>query len=285
MKFGFVTCVKLGLGCLEEIYGNGGKVELVITLPDDFATKKSGRVWLDDFCSIHGTKLLKTRSVNDQAAINAVREADIDWLFIIGWSQIARSEILKAPHRGVLGMHPTLLPQGRGRAPIPWAIIKGLKKTGVTLFKLEEAVDNGALVDQVEIELADDETATTLYERASIAHRTLLRRVWPQLVDDEIALREQDESQATEWPQRRPEDGRIDLGEPCSAIDRLVRGVTRPYPGSFVDFEGRRFRIWAGRCLPKSVNFDPAVQIRSGTLRFHCADGIFESNDWEEETP
>jgi methionyl-tRNA formyltransferase len=56
----------------------------------------------------------------------------IDWLLIIGWSQIARRELLETPACGCLGMHPSLLPIGRGRAAIPWAILKGLDQTGVT---------------------------------------------------------------------------------------------------------------------------------------------------------
>ena len=143
MKFGFVTCVELGLSCMEEIYAAGGELDLAITLHDDRAINKSGRVYLDDFCGARGIDLVKVRHINDSEAIEAIRSREIDWLFIIGWSQIAGPQVLAAPTHGVHGIHPTLLPEGRGRAPIPWAILKGLKETGVTLFKLDEGVDTG----------------------------------------------------------------------------------------------------------------------------------------------
>jgi len=76
-------------------------------------------------------------NVNDPEAVAAIRGFDLDWLLIIGWSQIARRPVLDATRRGALGIHPTLLPEGRGRAAIPWTLLKGLRESGVTLFQLE----------------------------------------------------------------------------------------------------------------------------------------------------
>lgn len=246
LKFGFVTCVELGLSCLEEIYAVGGRVDMLMTLVDDRAVKKSGRVFLDDFSQSHDLPLIKIRHINDADAIGAVRDHDIDWLFIIGWSQIAGTEMLTAPSRGVVGMHPTLLPIGRGRAAVPWAIIKGLEKTGVTMFVLDEGVDTGPILGQFEIPIEPNEDASTLYRKANDAHRELIRSVWPQLVDDTVTVVPQDDSLATEWPGRSPEDGAILPSMTVEEVDRLVRGVTTPYPGAFWDQDGVRWRVWRG---------------------------------------
>ena len=133
---------------MKAIYAVGGKLDLAVTLPDHQARAKSGRIYLDRFCEDHAIPLVKSRNVNDEAVVEAVKAAEIDWLFIIGWSQIAREPILSAPRMGALGIHPTLLPEGRGRAPIPWAILKGLPRTGVSLFKLDQGVDTGPILDQ-----------------------------------------------------------------------------------------------------------------------------------------
>src|SRR5690554_2083 len=147
IKIGFVTCVQLGLSCMEAIYEANGKLALAITLNDDQARQKSGRVYLDEFCKRKSIPLMKSSHINNKDVIDSIKEADLDWLFIIGWSQIASKELLETPKNGTLGMHPTLLPCGRGRASIPWAILKGLDTTGVTLFKLDEGVDTGPIVD------------------------------------------------------------------------------------------------------------------------------------------
>ena len=78
---------------------------------------KSGRIYLDDIAYEHNIPLLKVNNINDPEVIKALKDYEIDWLFIIGWSQV--QEVLKAPKKGCIGMHPTLLPVGRGRAAIP----------------------------------------------------------------------------------------------------------------------------------------------------------------------
>ena len=66
LKFAFVTCVQLGLACMEEIYQAGGKLDLVLTLNDEQAPNKSGRVYVDVFCGQQGIDVLKVRSINDE---------------------------------------------------------------------------------------------------------------------------------------------------------------------------------------------------------------------------
>jgi len=277
MRFGFVTCVQLGLACMEEIYRVGGKLELVISLRDDQATKKSGRIYVDDFCRRHGIAVVKSRNVNDPEPVLAVLERQIDWLFIIGWSQIARADVLSAPRRGVLGMHPTLLPEGRGRAAVPWAILKNKIETGVTLFQLDEGVDTGPVLAQHRIPIASDETATTLYTRVQEAHRLLIAQVWDDLVNDRIRPAPQDHARATEWPGRTPEDGRITANMTVMDVERLVRAVTHPYPGAFWDTGSERIRIWSGR-VAQNGESQPG-----SAFRIHLADGHYDALEYQRE--
>ncbi len=271
IRIGFVTCVQLGLSCMEALYDAGGELSFAMTLEDDQAVNKSGRVYLDDFCAERNIPLLKSRHVNNQDVIDAIGEYQLDWLFIIGWSQIASSQVLNAPKRGVLGMHPTLLPTGRGRAAIPWAILKGLDKTGVTLFKLNTGVDTGPIVDQVEIPLSTSTDAGMLYDLVDEAHVALMKKVVPALMADELVLREQDDRLATEWPGRKPEDGEINLSGSVYDAERLVRAVTRPYPGAFALVDGKRYVIWRAEVL----DFD------DGSFGLQFADGFLKALEYE----
>lgn len=245
MRVAFVTCVQLGLSCIEKIYEIGGELELLVTLKDDIDKEKSGRVYLDQFATKNNIPLLKIKNINDHKALDSLEEYNIDWLFIIGWSQIARKQVLETPKYGCIGMHPTLLPIGRGRAAIPWAIIKGLKETGVTMFKLDEGVDTGDIIGQGTISLDDKTTATDLYKKVDDMHITLMEKYWNDIITNRVVLHKQDESQATEWPGRRPEDGQIKDTMTMKEADRLVRGVTHPYPGAFYNMESNRIRIWS----------------------------------------
>jgi len=244
MKIAFATCVELGKSCIEEIYKLEGSLDLLITLDDETAINKSGRIYLDDFANKENIPLLKVKNINDEEVIDYLECLGIDWLFIIGWSQIAREKLLSTPNKGCIGMHPTLLPEGRGRAAVSWAIIKGLNRTGVTAFKIDEGVDTGPIIEQVEIPLKVKETATTLYQKVNDSHVLLMRKIWKSLVHDELVFRVQDESQATYWEGRKPKDGEILNEMKMSEADALVRGVTKPYPGSFYRSENVTLRIW-----------------------------------------
>lgn len=274
-RIGFVTCVQLGLSCIQEVVGLGGRFDVLVTLRDDLARGKSGRVYLDGIAHEHSMPLVKIRHINDADTIELLKPYELDWLFVIGWSQILSAEALGVARQGVIGMHPTLLPEGRGRASVPWAILKGLDWTGVTMFKLDGGVDTGPIIKQHVIPIDSDETATILYEKVNSAHRELMRRAWPEIVRGDIPLDRQDETFATEWPGRRPEDGRVERDMTVGEVDLLVRATTRPYPGAFVDTDdGVRTRLWAGSAEP---------QHEGVTHRVEVADGIYFATEFEHE--
>lgn len=244
-KIAFATCVTLGLSCIEAIYEIGGKIDLLITLKDEKNRDKSGRIYLDEIAQKNNVPLLKIDNINDAEVVDRLKEMDIDWLFIIGWSQIAKKEVLETPKHGCIGMHPTLLPKGRGRAAIPWAILKGLDKTGVTLFKLDEGVDTGDILGQGIIEIGKKTNATELYQQVNEMHIKLIKRYWNDIVSGNIKLIKQNEEEATEWPGRRPEDGEIFEDMTIAQADRLIRAVTHPYPGAFYIDGDKKITIWS----------------------------------------
>lgn len=262
IRTAFATCVQLGLSCIQEVYRLGGRFDLFITLKDDMAAQKSGRIYLDEVASAHGTELLKIRNINDPEVIAALKTHGIDWLFIIGWSQIARQEVLNAPKRGCIGMHPTLLPKGRGRAAIPWAILYGLKETGVTMFRLDEGVDTGDIIAQGVIPMRDGITATELYHLVDEMHVELMRRHWNEIVSGHVTCTPQDPSQATVWSGRKPEDGELFPTMTMQQAERMVRAVTHPYPGAFLRHGEQVLRIWSAKVDPESG----AIRLKDGYL-------------------
>ncbi|MGM8213834.1 formyltransferase family protein [Virgibacillus sp. W0430] len=261
-KIAFATCVHLGLSCIEEIYRIGGSLDLLITLKDEKAKDKSGRIYLDEIANEHDIPLLKIDNINDQEVLSSLKEYQIDWLFIIGWSQIAKKDVLEAPTLGCIGMHPTLLPIGRGRAAIPWAIIKGLKETGVTMFKLDEGVDTGDIIGQGVIKLDQNTTATELYKKVDDMHIALIAKYWHDIVSNNVILTKQSSADATEWPGRKPEDGEILSSMTMDETDKLVRAVTHPYPGAYYKEKERTIRIWSA----KTDENDGEIKLSDGYL-------------------
>lgn len=268
MKLAFCTCVQLGLSCIEAALQSNFEFDLLITLNDEKAKNKSGRVYLDKISDDYGIDLLKINHINDEVVEKVLKEREIDWLFIIGWSQIANERILNSVNLGVIGAHPTLLPEGRGRASIPWAIIKGLDKTGVTFFKMDIGVDTGKILTQQIIPIVQSETATTLYDKVNSAHFELFLSTLPKLISNTYNLIEQDESKATYWEGRTPADGEIKPEMTIDEVDKLVRSTTKPYPGAFfIDANGNQVIVWSGSKT-------------GGNIEFQCKDGVYYFDDF-----
>ncbi len=145
-------------------------------------------------------------------------------------------------------MHPTLLPRHRGRAPIPWTILTGLARTGVTLFEIVDATaDSGSIVGQVTLDVARDETATTLFARIAEAHVELTRELVPQLLARTAPRIPQDPTRASSWPKRAPADGIIDWETRAPYLYDWVRAQTRPYPGAFTFLGDEKVIVWGAR--------------------------------------
>ena len=273
MNFAIVSSVQLGLSSLQAMIDSGIKPKICITLKDNIALNKSGRVFFDDICKKNKIFLLKVENINQSKSIYHLKKYNIDWLFIIGWSQIAGHELVKSPSRGVIGFHPTLLPKGRGRAPIPWAIIKNIQYTGVTVFKISDGIDRGDIFLQKKIKIRKNEDATSLYLKVNEQHIYLMKKLIPKLIKDKFKLIVQDKKKATYWPKRSPTDGEINVNMSVSKAHRFIRALTHPYPGAFLRIDDKKITIWKGKItIKKTKNF--CIKFKGGYI---------ECTDWSEE--
>jgi methionyl-tRNA formyltransferase len=204
---------------------------------------------------------ITVESVKSETIYERVLDAKPDFILAIGLSELIPTKVLDIPKtvtcqaprhsnsHGVIGMHPTPLPIGRGRAPIPWAIIKNLQTTGVTVFMLEEEADSGGIVLQRMITLDPKETATSLFAKVSLMHEKLARQLMPLLTRRELTWRDQDPSAASVWPRRTKKDGLINFLAPADTIDRLIRALTPPYPGAYFHYKGERISVLGARVV------------------------------------
>jgi methionyl-tRNA formyltransferase len=248
MRLVWVSFDVMGRDCLAAAAEAGAEVAAVVTLPGPIDPDRSGQCSFDEIAAELGARLIETADVNAPDTIAATREVDPDLIFVVGWSQLVMDEFIGIPRHGVFGMHPTLLPRHRGRAAIPWAILSGLAKTGVTLFEIADGTaDSGPILGQVEIPISHDETATTLYEKVTDAHLELVREVMPKLLDGTAERLPQDTRRASSWPKRTPADGIIDWEMRAPYLYDWVRAQTRPYPGAFTYLGEEKLVVWRAR--------------------------------------
>ncbi len=162
MRLVWVSFDVMGRDCLAAAAEAGADVVAVVTLPGPIAPDRSGQCSFDEIAAELGARLVETADVNSPETIAALREVEPDMIFVVGWSQLVLDVFIRLPKQGVFGMHPTLLPKHRGRAAIPWAILSGLARTGVTLFEISDGTaDSGPIVGQVEVPIASGSSTGT----------------------------------------------------------------------------------------------------------------------------
>jgi methionyl-tRNA formyltransferase len=286
MRTVWVSFDTIGRDCLEAAADAGADVVGVVTLPGPVDPNRSGQCSFDDMAARLGAELHETRDVNSTATLAFVGGLEPEAIFVVGWSQLVRDGFIALAQTGVFGMHPTLLPRHRGRAPIPWAILSGLARTGVTLFEIRDATaDSGLVVGQEVVELAPRETATTLFAKLSDAHVALIREHVPLLRAAQAPRSPQDERRASSWPKRTPPDGIIDWETRASYLDAWVRAQTRPYPGAFTWLGEAKVVVWGACSLDEHVE-SPAGMIvseRPEGLVVACGEGALVLEEVETD--
>jgi methionyl-tRNA formyltransferase len=276
MRTVWVSFDTIGRDCLEVAGEAGAEIVGVVTLPGPIDPNRSGQCSFEEVAAQHGAALIETRDVNSPETLNAVRKLEADLIFVVGWSQLVHDPFIASAREGVFGMHPTLLPRHRGRAPVPWAILAGLARTGVTLFEIVDATaDSGAIVGQRVVEIAPDDTATTLFARLADAHVELMRELVPQIVTRTAPRTAQDPRRASTWPRRAPADGIIDWETRAPYLYDWVRAQTRPYPGAFTFLGDEKVIVWAARAveLPEHAPAGTVVELRPEGPVVACGEG------------
>jgi methionyl-tRNA formyltransferase len=262
-----------GHACLKFLLDRGEDVVLVVTHADD---PKEPR-WFDSVADLARGRgitpviLDGPRKPDAIARIEALRP---DLLLSFYYRGILPEGLLRLPTLGAFNMHGSLLPKYRGRAPVNWAVVRGETSTGATLHVMTEKPDAGDIVDQEEVPIGPDETAGEVQAAVTAAAVKILERRLPDLKKGAAPRRPQDESAATTFGRRRPEDGRIDWTRSAQDVHNLVRAVTHPFPGAFTDIFGQKTFLWKTRLphLGAHDNFPGQIRTELGGLYVACED-------------
>jgi methionyl-tRNA formyltransferase len=244
MSLVFIGCVEIGFTCLQGLIEAGFDAAGVATLPPEAARDTSGYVDFAPFCRERDIPLLQTRDVNDPESIAWIAERRPKLLVVCGWQRLLSPTLLRVAQHGTVGFHSSLLPRYRGRAPVNWAVMRGEKKTGVTMFFLEPEADAGPILGQREFAVAPFDTCGDVYQKSARALTEMLVDKLPQLLRGELRGRDNPSRLYPCMPGRTPADGLIDWRTPAQELHNIVRALAHPYPGAFTDTPGGRYFIW-----------------------------------------
>jgi methionyl-tRNA formyltransferase len=309
VSFALVTGHTFGRRALEGILSStawiDGSLRCAFTIELDQARRDRtvGFSSLDDLTDDHGIDRVVTIDGSLRSLEEMLVDAEPSYILVVGWSRLVAPEILDIPmrcwsssssarhmpHYGCVGMHPTLLPEGRGQAPIPWTIIKGLRETGLSVFQLENGPDAGSIIKQYPLTVDARETAASLFLRFADLHFHAGLDLAAAMAAQSVVGNNQDEVTATVWPRRRPADGRVTTSLSLDELDRHVRGLVGPYPRAFVEINGLPVRIVqtdnaTEPCVGAEVGEVLQVDDRTITVCWRNGEGVrlrVDPRDWD----
>ncbi|MGE0711092.1 MAG: formyltransferase [Planctomycetota bacterium] len=237
---------EMGYAGLETLLAHEVPIEAVFSYEDD----PGENCWFGSVLELARSRGIEThtpRDLNQPEWVERLRALEPDLLFSFYYRQLVKRPVRAIPRLGCFNLHGSLLPRYRGRSPLNWQLVHGERVSGVTLHRMVARADAGDIVDQEAIPVLEEDTALTLYRRMVDVSRVVLGRSLPGLLAGTAPRRKQDESQATVFGGRKPEDGRIDWRQSALRIHDLVRAVAPPWPGAFCDTPRGRLAVHATR--------------------------------------
>jgi len=170
------------------------------------------------------------KNINDDEALAYLRRKTPDVICVVEFGQFLRAPARQMARYGAVNLHGSLLPALRGAAPVNWAILQGLSKTGVTTFSLVDKMDAGPVFLRAELPIHPDERAGELRPRlAALGAETMLQTL--EAIQAGLHPKPQDDSQAGFAPMLKKSDGFLDFRIPAEHIVWKVRGLW-PWPGA-----------------------------------------------------
>lgn len=244
----WLSANKLGYELLKEATKiKDVEIIAIITLSDKATTVMYDGIEREKWHEF-GIKVFEIELVNEE--IEIIEKLSPDIIIMCGWRQIIDKKVLDIPKDGFIGFHPTLLPIGRGPAPIINSIIEGFKETGLTMYFVSEGLDDGDIISQAEFQILENDYAQDVYDKVIEAGKELIKENLPLLISGKAPRTLQKYSEATYFKKRTLADNLIDIkNESLEQIYRKIRALSKPYKGAYIEKNGKKLIIWRAEFL------------------------------------
>jgi methionyl-tRNA formyltransferase len=234
---------------LRALVGEGFDVVAVVTQPDAPQGRSRSRLVpppVKVAAESEDLTLFQPEKPTDGAFLVRLRDTRPDIGVVVAYGHILKPELLELPPRGMVNVHPSLLPALRGPAPVEWAVIRGLEETGVTIMQLDAGMDTGPILHQIPDHVDPDVTGGELSEHLAELGAQALVETLALLEQDTLRPVPQNEALATYAPKLTREIARIDWTKDAAAVARLIRGLD-PRPGAWTELDGAELKLYSAR--------------------------------------
>lgn len=248
MRIIFMGTPDFAVAALDALCASKQEVILAVTQPD--RQKGRGRKIIKtpvkECAEKWGLSVFQPVKIREAEAVEKIRSLSPDLIVVAAFGQILPQELLDIPKYGCINIHASLLPKLRGAAPIQWSVINGDKESGITLMQMDAGLDTGDILFQEKVEITDEETGESLYNKLAALGGEMIVRCLPEVEAGRLCPMPQNNDESTYAPMLKKEMGEIDWSMPALTIGQRVRGML-PWPGAFTILNGRVLKIWKAR--------------------------------------
>ena len=268
--------------CLDNLVKSNHNIIAVITSED----KPAGRGQKIKISEIkkysikNKLEILQPRNLKDSGFLNKIKFLKPDIFVVVAFRMLPKI-LWEIPKKGTINLHASLLPNLRGAAPIHWAIINGLKETGVSTFYINENIDCGEIIEQKKVSILENENTGELYNRLKkIGALTILSTL--KKIDKKgfKSIKQKESKEYLKAPKLNRENTKIDWDKPSNEVHNFIRGLN-PFPSAWTTINDNKkiLKIYKSRKYSVSINkkYKPGTIIMNkNTLLVSTRSGLIE---------
>ena len=270
--------------CLKKIIADGFEVVGVYTQPDRPKGRGMKMVFppVKDVAIANGIPVFQPENFREDETVNQLAALQPDVVAVVAYGRILPQRVLDLVPQGFINIHASVLPQYRGSAPYQWAVLDGLKETGVSAQFMVHAMDAGDVVGVSKTPIGPDETAGELLDRLAVLGADLLSETLSKYEKQELIPVPQDETQVTMAPMLDKTMCPIDWSKTARQIHDKVRGL-HPWPVATMELKGQKFKVHATKIVPGHGEPGEILGLSKTGLQIACGDGAIEVTSLQAE--
>ena len=277
MRVVFMGTPDIAATCLTKILDDGFEVVGVYTQPDRPKGRGMKMVYspVKEVAIAKGIPVFQPENFREDAVVEELAALQPDVCAVVAYGRILPQRVLDIPGKGCINIHASVLPQYRGSAPYQWAVLDGLKETGVSAQYMALKMDAGDIIGVSKTPIGENETAGELLDRLAVLGADLLSETLKKVECGEALAMPQDESQVTFAPMLDKAMCPIDWNKTAQQVHDQVRGLN-PWPTATATIGGTFFKIHSTVIVDGKGQPGEILGLTKTGLQIACGQGAVE---------
>ena len=244
-KIIFMGTPMFAVPILKSLYQNGFPISVVYTQPPQ-KSHRGQKINKSPIQGISETLNIDFRSPqtlkDNIEEYEFLKNLDADLGIVVAYGQIIPKQFLNLTKNGFINIHASILPKWRGAAPIQRSIMNLDRETGISIMKIDEALDSGPVSKIYKIKLDQNLNTPEVSEKLSLLAAEKILDDVDEIFEEKSKFIAQDHSKATYAKKVEKNEGQINWNDEAKKIIGKINGLV-PSPGAYFNFIGERYKI------------------------------------------